>query len=319
MTGDPFPELSVQSFAACEVGPDARLVGAPVDADTIYLVLAGRLHLRLPSGDSTAGAGSMVLLAPGLQPGIAPAAEVATEVVATRERLAQRGGLLVFDAAEGGAGALRVLVGRVRGDLSGKLRPSADGKPLFADLRATPLARSAYAALKAELDEPNPGFPTFAATLMQACLVLFVRAIREADSGGLAPATAAGQRIAAVVAAIRARPADGYSIERLAKLAGMSRATFARQFARHVGASAMEFLLRVRLDEAAGMLRTTEAPIKQVATDAGFQSRSHFTRVFQAQFGLDPSRFRAATAGSAAHMAHSPPPLLDPAGASADQ
>lgn len=294
--GDPLPDLSVQSFAACEVGPDVRLVGAAVEADTIYLVLAGRLHLTLPKGTLTANAGSLVLVPAGLQPSIAASAQPTREYVATRERLAQRGGLMVFDAAQGGRGTLRVMVGRVRGELSATLRGSEVSQALVANLKGLPLARVAYAALRDELDRPAAGLPVLAATLMKACVLLFIRTLHRHKP--TAPTGTAGHRIAGVIAAIRSRPSASYSIDTMAELAGMSRATFTRQFQRHVDTTPMDFVLRARLQEAAGLLRNTSLPIKQVANDAGFQNRSHFSRAFQGQFGVDPTRYRANGRGS---------------------
>lgn len=304
---DGLPALSVQSFAACEVGRDVRLVGAPVDADTIYLVLAGKLHLTLPTGTLTAGTGALVLVPAGMQPSIASSAHPTTEYAATRERLGQRGGLLVFDAAHGGSGALRVLVGRVHGDLRAALQGNGD-EPVVADLKAMPLARTAYAALRVELDHPAAGFPALAATLMKACVLLFVRTVQAHRSA--VPRGAAANRIATVAAAIRARPSDPYSIDSLASLAGMSRATFVRQFLRHNGATPMEFVLKSRLNDAAGLLRATSLSIKQVASDAGFQSRSHFSRAFQAHFGKDPTKFRAAAAEQDPETTRASAPML---------
>lgn len=298
---DTLPELSVQSFAACEVADGFRLVGAPVSADTIYLVLAGTMHMRLPVGRVTAKAGSMVLVPAEQQPGVSPLPGPAIDVIATRNCLLRRGGLLVLDAAHGGTGTLRLMVGRVGSGVVPLLqRADRDGPhPTTLDLSDAPLARRAYATLLAELDAPERATPDMTTALMKACFVLFVRAA-IAKQDGAAPASPPPEtRLARIVAQVRARPGAAYSVEAMAQLAGMSRATLARQFQRHLGMTPMEFVLQARLHDAAARLRGGSLSIKQVAADSGFQSRSHFSRAFQEEFGRDPKRFRAETATGA--------------------
>lgn len=289
------PDLSVQSFAACEVQRGFRLQGAAVDGDTVYLVLAGTMYMRVPGARLTAPAGSLVVVPPGLPPDIAPTAGPAITVAATRNCLVPRGGLLVFDAAHGGAGDLRVVVGRVNGGLSGLLVRQGvmiDDEPLVGDLSPFPLALGVFQALIAELDVPDIGIAQLSASLMKTCLLLFMRSVGrglESDS----PAVPASGRLGGVVAAILARPSARYNLEALAAMAGMSRATFSRHFRDATGASPMEFVIEARLKDAATKLRGTALSIKQVAAESGFPSRSHFSRAFIASFGVNPSAFRS--------------------------
>jgi transcriptional regulator GlxA family with amidase domain len=48
----------------------------------------------------------------------------------------------------------------------------------------------------------------------------------------------------------------------------------------------------VRLGAAARLLQASGVPIKSVAAAVGYASRSHFSRAFRSEFGLDPSSFR---------------------------
>lgn len=288
-------DLNVRNFAVCEVQAGMRLIGAAVDAITAYLVLAGDMHMRLPGLASlTAPQGSLVLLPAGLQPSIASDSRPAIEVGATRNCLASHEGLLVFDAAHGRAGDLRVLVGRVvMGDGDARALIGAVGKPVVGDLRCFKVARDAYALILAELERPKLGSSAMAAAMMKTCLVLFARRYRDTLSTAAALSQQTpGTRLTALAGVIRARPSEIYSVENLASLAGMSRSTFARQFTEALGASPMEYVLRARLQHAASLLGNTTLSIKQIAAASGFASRSHFSRAFRLLYGIDPSGYR---------------------------
>jgi AraC-like DNA-binding protein len=45
------------------------------------------------------------------------------------------------------------------------------------------------------------------------------------------------------------------------------------------------------------MLKGSDLPVKSIAASVGYASRSHFSRAFQAKFGIDPSAFRSTPAG----------------------
>ena len=54
----------------------------------------------------------------------------------------------------------------------------------------------------------------------------------------------------------------------------------------------MEYVRRLRLEQAANKLRFSDRPVIDVALDAGYESHEAFTRAFSARFGLTPSSFR---------------------------
>ena len=61
------------------------------------------------------------------------------------------------------------------------------------------------------------------------------------------------------------------------------------------GRSALELLYAIRLQRASELLRTTAAPIEQIAQELGYSSVGHFTRMFVAATGHPPEGFRAAS------------------------
>jgi AraC family transcriptional regulator, activator of mtrCDE len=128
---------------------------------------------------------------------------------------------------------------------------------------------------------------------MSACVVQALRrAIDAAPPVEPAVQVAAGSLIGRAVTAIRAHPGEPHTLETLADIAGMSRSTFIRHFRRIMRTPPLEYLKRIRLEEARTLLRSTNLPVKTVAAQSGFASRSHFSRLFRAAYGEDPSAFR---------------------------
>jgi AraC-like DNA-binding protein len=72
-------------------------------------------------------------------------------------------------------------------------------------------------------------------------------------------------------------------------VAGMSKASFARQFPRYTGCTFTEFLGRVRLDHARQRILTTDEPVSAVAFSVGFNHLSHFNRSYRQVFGRAPT------------------------------
>ncbi len=65
-----------------------------------------------------------------------------------------------------------------------------------------------------------------------------------------------------------------------------------RLFKACTGLGIKEYIKKRRLDIAAQQLRTTDAPVKAIAIDAGYQHVRNFTRCFLRQFHLSPNNFR---------------------------
>ena len=78
----------------------------------------------------------------------------------------------------------------------------------------------------------------------------------------------------------------------LAEIAHMSLRSFMRCFQAATGASPIAYLIQLRLNHAATLLRKTEASITEVAFQAGFGDSNYFTRQFRERFGINPLKYR---------------------------
>ena len=89
------------------------------------------------------------------------------------------------------------------------------------------------------------------------------------------------------------RPADAWTLERLANDAGVSRSTLAERFSHLVGEPPMRYLARWRMQLASRLLLDGTAKVSAVAFDVGYQSEAAFSRAFKDMVGVSPATWRA--------------------------
>ena len=153
--------------------------------------------------------------------------------------------------------------------------------------------RSSIERMMRELREPKPGGSAIAGHLAQALLVEALRLhMAECSSGGIGWLFAlADRQMLAVLTAMHADPSRKWTLEALARVAGMSRSSFVVRFKTTVGESAMEYLTRWRMTLAADHLTNGGMPISAVAPAVGYDSESAFGAAFKRVFGVPPRRF----------------------------
>jgi AraC family transcriptional regulator len=82
-----------------------------------------------------------------------------------------------------------------------------------------------------------------------------------------------------------------------ARQAGLSPFHFLRLFAKVIGVTPHQYVVRSRLRHAARQLAAEERPITDVALDVGFADLSNFVRTFYRAAGVSPRAFRKAAKG----------------------
>lgn len=107
-----------------------------------------------------------------------------------------------------------------------------------------------------------------------------------------APPRPRDSRIARALDAIRARPAERWTVAKLAKIAGLSRAAFARRFLAEVGAPPLRHLATLRMRRAAELLDATDASLAEVAAVVGYANEFALSRAFRRHLGEPPGHFR---------------------------
>lgn len=99
-------------------------------------------------------------------------------------------------------------------------------------------------------------------------------------------------RLLKVLARMEASIEAPASREDLADLAGVSIRQLERLFVAHIGETIASTALRMRLEQADKMLRTTRAAVTDVALACGFAGSSPFSRAFKERFGRSPTEQR---------------------------
>lgn len=266
-----------------------RVDGEPVPK--FHLVLEGAALLACGDGPPLAlAAGDLVVLPRGATHTLAD--DRATPAIALDQLRLDGGSPL----RHGGTGAVtRLLCGGF--SLAAGVPGSAlDGFPeaLRVDGHDAAWLEPALATLRAEADSGRPGADALVAKLADVLLAQALRAwLIEAEPAALVGLGSVHDRpIAQALDALRTRPADPWSLDRLARHVGLSRTALAVRFRDRVGMPPMRYLTKLRLSRAAGYLATGRLSIQEIAALAGYQSDAALSKAFKREFGEAPGAYR---------------------------
>ena len=149
--------------------------------------------------------------------------------------------------------------------------------------------------LRQEAMAAQPAALAMADVLTQALLLYMLRAYAQSPDAHRIPGVfniLAEPRLRPVVQAMWQQPGEDWSLDRLAALAAMSRATFTRHFAAHAGMSPWSFLIQLRMLQGMEWLRDRRYSIARIAAMTGYRSESAFNVAFRKYSGQTPARYR---------------------------
>ena len=150
---------------------------------------------------------------------------------------------------------------------------------------------AAVTLLRAELSRSEG----FSPSVMQGVLELLLAAmdrrnLPSARDGAKCPLL--DVRVARVLASVRQRPQERWTIAKMAKLAGMSRAAFIRLFTTTTGTPPLTYVTRLRIEVAQALLAETDEAAAAIAERVGYGSVYAFSRAFTRMTGKPPVLFR---------------------------
>lgn len=166
-------------------------------------------------------------------------------------------------------------------------------EPFVAPLNTIPELAPALELLFSEASSQSAGRQIALDHLFEYILVLLMRSAlndRLLDSGVLSGL--ADERLSRAMEVMHKHPETPWSLEQLARRAGMSRARFAARFRQIVGMTPFNYLTDWRLGVAQTMLRKGSS-LKLVAAAVGYANATALTRVFTQRLGKSPSDWLA--------------------------
>ena len=148
--------------------------------------------------------------------------------------------------------------------------------------------------LTAETAAGAPGAQEVVTRLADVLLIQALRAaLRQLESSAGAGLLALRDRqIATAIRLIHAQPDYGWTVGELAGRVALSRSAFSARFRNLAGESPLRYVTRTRLAHAAALLRTTDAPLAQIAARAGYGTEFSFSKAFKRTFGVAPGAYR---------------------------
>jgi AraC family transcriptional regulator, activator of mtrCDE len=144
-----------------------------------------------------------------------------------------------------------------------------------------------------EIEQQQPGSAVIVAELSGALFTLAVRAHLETQprhAGVLG--LMRNPRLAPALDAMLEHPQEAWTVESMARLCNLSRATFAREFDRCAGQPPLAMLTSLRMEAASQLLQRGEHDTAATGEAVGYRSEAAFNRAFTRYAGMTPGRFR---------------------------
>lgn len=257
-----------------------------------HIVLTGECRAELPGGQHISMRAGDILMLPGGSPHVLHSQG---KTVAPTSPKRVSGGVLPIHRVGAASVDLDMLCGSFHFNRASLL---------FASLpEYLVIPRDAYPAngplpalvemLRAQADENQVGAKFLLDALTQALFTLILRA-HLADHGQEVGTLAllSDNRLGPAWQAVLAQPAHEWTIESLAAIANMSRATFMRAFVRVAGVSPWVLLTQVRMELAFSLLSHSHLGLSDIALQVGYQSQAAFSKKFKELYGAPPGRVR---------------------------
>ncbi|KIC18148.1 MULTISPECIES: AraC family transcriptional regulator [unclassified Leisingera] len=147
--------------------------------------------------------------------------------------------------------------------------------------------------IAAEAGQARMGGDLIALKMSEAIFAQAIRVHLESlTSDDSALAGFADPRLHRALTAFHKNPAANWSVEDLARTAGMSRTGFAQTFTAKMEVTPMQYLTSWRMQIACQGLAEQGLNVADAAELAGYASEAAFSRVFRKQVGLSPAAYR---------------------------
>lgn len=183
--------------------------------------------------------------------------------------------------------------------LSGVLLASLPAQLL---LRRDPVAHDGTSGAPAALlqliiTEAESGAPGSLLLMDKLADALFMYSVRQCLAAGSLKqgllSAISDPHLGPALLAVHNDPRQPWAVATLADTAHLSRAAFARRFAKSVGATPMEYVTGLRMQQATLALIERGVSVAEAATIAGYATDAAFSRAFKRAHGRSPGALRS--------------------------
>lgn len=287
-------DVTPHAFSVCRIQSGWRMTYPVFKVITIHFVLRGSGFLQVGDAEPLSFSSSSVLVVPALHSHWVGDARSTADIGPAAEQCELIGdGLVEFTAGDGTEDTL-LLCAAVSAPHDAALGLfDLLRQPVVETLAASHIPPAIFDMMRSEVAHAGLGTQAICQALMKQALITLLRGHWRSIADDDALATVANHpRLAKAVAAIVERPGAHHTVDSLASLAGMSRASFSDHFSRAFGQGPIDFVQKTRLRVAARLLEVTDLPIKAVAASVGYTGSRSFARAFEAAHGVSPTRYR---------------------------
>lgn len=95
-----------------------------------------------------------------------------------------------------------------------------------------------------------------------------------------------------ILQSMKDRVAENISVKQLAEESHMSERSFRSMFLKYTGITPKQYLIKVKMQNAAQILQTSDFSINKVSEKLGYSSPFQFSRDFKKFYGVSPNSFR---------------------------
>lgn len=149
--------------------------------------------------------------------------------------------------------------------------------------------------VSAEVSAGRAGSDAIVHRLTEILFIQVVRAFVDEvgdDAGCLAAVL--NPQLGQCLSKVHLEPERPWTVEAMAREAGMSRTVFAERFTELVGMTPVGYVTHWRMQRARRELIETEQPLIEIAEHVGYSSEAAFNRAFKRQFDVTPGQMRRA-------------------------
>jgi AraC family transcriptional regulator, activator of mtrCDE len=144
-----------------------------------------------------------------------------------------------------------------------------------------------------EANSWQPGSEAVVNRLSEIVFVQTIRAFAQSHKVGVGILSALNDhQIGRALQAMHRSPASDWTVDDLAREAGMSRTLFSDRMKETLGLSPINYLTQWRMELAREGLADRRLSVAEVAEKVGYQSLPAFSRAFKRHFGLGPGELR---------------------------